>query len=1183
MSKRKTGIIKKLGLLSAVVSLVLPAAAMQAPVYADENTGTQDTERTPIIDTDQHSELVQQLDPIKADTSAVDAKSEAAASAIIEAAKGLPSKVDLRNYNGKNYVTPVKYQAPYASCWAFSIAGAAEISYLFANDLGVPAGQENNNANFSEKHINWYMYNRIRPDDVNETDIEASQIGEGFNTTIAQKYDTNAVYNFGGNMGYGSNLLASGMGPVKESYVVNGTTPFTYSGNNGWRDNDRNESSEEAAARKAYYYDYYKVKSHDLVADGEIEYQYQFYDWYHANWKPGNKYYEKSFEGSNYSIYDDWSLPSGYAYRIPGVGAFFKSSNVLPTPALGDENGNYSYNEEGVAAIKLELAKGNGVSIAYFADESKPGQKTGDDGFMNTTTWAQYYTGVAMANHAVTVVGYDDNYPKENFKRTAKGRESERSIPPADGAFIVKNSWGALTQEDKDTATYDQSGNPIYSNPNARAWGIDDTGYFYLSYYDNSIVMAESFEFFTEDEIEYKTIDYAQHDLFQGIAYRENDSDTKVSTANVFDVIRDGSLYQISYMATVPGTTVHYDVYRDVKAGDPTSGTLLESGDSTYMVGGYHRITLKDKYPFKKGEKYSVVITQTHDTDEGTKKYSEVYSAIVNGYSTKDVTVKTVINKGESYIYQDGKWKDLSDLKAQKEQALYNDETKDDTEEEIAETFLNGLKDFGIDNYPIKAFLIPDEGASDPTVPTVPTEPSQEPTQSSDPTQPSQEPTDPAQEDPTDPADPTDTPAKPTEEDIPGSLKFYLTVSKNLDGNDIQGFDRDMTKNQFAFRIYDNDGNDENGGYRNILLPRDTSDKDDPDTTFIEGPGRIVIPMVYTEPGIHNIRMREIIPSENLKDEEGRPMPENSPGMEYDSNELAAKIEITEEDGELKLNIDGIDLSAGAYYYIGQFDNISGTPKVTSSVTKLNGQTEEVQYTQGEEYTVTNEVEFEKLGDGADYTVESLLFKDYEPFDKVVSEVSADDPRINVTFTRKAVEPEVYRVVTILKQGDETIAVYNGNFEMWNDVDLKAPREIPPEDPTVPPTEPTEEPTEPTEEPTEPSEDPTGPSEDPTQPKDDPTEPAGESTDPSESDKPAESSGQRDKTDPVKPSGSDNPTGGSQGGNASGSSGKTPASGKKTYGSPASGDLSNMMPLVITVAACCGGIVITAVLLRKRS
>ena len=62
----------------------------------------------------------------------------------------LPSSVDLRNYDGQNYVTPVKSQL-FGDCWSFGISAAAEISYLYANGMGVPTGQVNEAVDFSEK------------------------------------------------------------------------------------------------------------------------------------------------------------------------------------------------------------------------------------------------------------------------------------------------------------------------------------------------------------------------------------------------------------------------------------------------------------------------------------------------------------------------------------------------------------------------------------------------------------------------------------------------------------------------------------------------------------------------------------------------------------------------------------------------------------------------------------------------------------------------------------------------------------------------------------------------------------------------------------------------------------------------------------------------------------------------
>lgn len=80
---------------------------------------------------------------------------------------------------------------------------------------------------------------------------------------------------------------------------------------------------------------------------------------------------------------------------------------------------------------------------------------TGDEGLKETNSLTEdtcYYTTKSMGiNHDLSLVGWDDNYAKENFKIT----------PPGDGAWLVKNSWG---------------------NTNKR-YG---TGYIWVSYYDIS-------------------------------------------------------------------------------------------------------------------------------------------------------------------------------------------------------------------------------------------------------------------------------------------------------------------------------------------------------------------------------------------------------------------------------------------------------------------------------------------------------------------------------------------------------------------------------------------------------------------------------------------------------------------------------------------------------------------------
>ena len=83
-----------------------------------------------------------------------------------------------------------------------------------------------------------------------------------------------------------------------------------------------------------------------------------------------------------------------------------------------------------------------------------------DREFYDSKTYSEYYNGnYELLNpersiHAVSIVGWDDNYSKDNFA-TRKGDK-----PKNDGAYIALNSWG------------DQ-------------WG--DNGYFYISYEDGMV------------------------------------------------------------------------------------------------------------------------------------------------------------------------------------------------------------------------------------------------------------------------------------------------------------------------------------------------------------------------------------------------------------------------------------------------------------------------------------------------------------------------------------------------------------------------------------------------------------------------------------------------------------------------------------------------------------------------
>lgn len=132
------------------------------------------------------------------------------------------------------------------------------------------------------------------------------------------------------------------------------------------------------------------------------------------------------------------------------------------------------YDVDHIDNIKELITNYGGVSMCYYDDGKHysytcPGE--GED--------ANYYFAYkAAANHAVEIVGWDDNYSKENFKHA--GTEK---LPEADGAWLVKNSWAEVRIPD-----------PYVYNE-----AYKSSGYFWLSYYDKTICEIIALEYDSKD------------------------------------------------------------------------------------------------------------------------------------------------------------------------------------------------------------------------------------------------------------------------------------------------------------------------------------------------------------------------------------------------------------------------------------------------------------------------------------------------------------------------------------------------------------------------------------------------------------------------------------------------------------------------------------------------------------
>ncbi len=384
----------------------------------------------------------------------------------------------------------------------------------------------------------------------------------------------------------------------------------------------------------------------------------------------------------------DWSVDEQYrfdsAYEL-------EDSNRLPSPVTwrydGDGKRLYQYDEAGTAAIKSELAKGRAVDIGFTLDPVFPSNAE-DATYLNPFTWAHYTYEKATANHDVTIVGWDDTYSKENFL--------EGHQPEHDGAWIVKNSWGSSSEE--------------FPN-NYGGWGIDGEGYFYLSYYDQSIEMPETLDFDVDSpsaDQHRRIID--SHSFLPVTSIGSELSDGETRMANIFTASEDQTVNAIATQTGSANTSVDACVYLlDDDAAGPTDGKLVARATQSFEYAGFHKIDLASGVTVKEGQRYSVVVAQRSSSGrfqtitnwalskEGVEYHNATNVSQWYSYATG------VVNRGESMLYSGGEWADWADV---------IEGVKLKVGQELAEKYgsadgydLSSLAAY--DNFPIKAYADP--------------------------------------------------------------------------------------------------------------------------------------------------------------------------------------------------------------------------------------------------------------------------------------------------------------------------------------------------------------------------------------------------------------------------------------------------------------------------------------------
>lgn len=253
--------------------------------------------------------------------------------------------------------------------------------------------------------------------------------------------------------------------------------------------------------------------------------------------------------------------------------------------------------------IKQQVMQYGGVYTSLYMDT---------DYSYKTSTFALYYNGSADSDHAVVIIGWDDNYSSSNFL----------SPPAGNGAFIVRNSWGIN-------------------------WG--QAGYFYVSYYDSNIGTSNAVFVNAESPANFSRV--YQYDPL-GVTSGTGFNNTTAWFANVFTAVATESLAAVSFHTNDLNCSYEVRAYSGVSGG-PTSGTSIVATVSGILpLPGYHTIALPTSNVLVAGQKFSVVVKVTTSGDIYPITVEKPYA----GYSSK-----ATASAGQSYISSNGTtWTDAT-------------------------------------------------------------------------------------------------------------------------------------------------------------------------------------------------------------------------------------------------------------------------------------------------------------------------------------------------------------------------------------------------------------------------------------------------------------------------------------------------------------------------------------------